>query len=255
MGLSIPPQFQAEGFRFVKLGSSGEGLKKPFEYFWDCLTLEEARRQYAEDLAVAGGDKSKSKRLQAGEPSRLTNYPVDDPVLLQHLAGGLNYGVINGTGPDGAGLATLDADNLPRLAELVDLSLLPPTMEAGRRGEDGEPIPERRHFHFISDLEGKHLLKDPDTGEDLGDIRGTGGFQVVGPGSLHPSGTRVEVLEDRPIATIDGAELLKILAPVLETSSPSKLETDRARLEGTEGIEAQERATLDSFVGCIRGEW
>lgn len=34
-----------------------------------------------------------------------------------------------------------------------------------------------------------------------------------------------------------------------------KLETDRARLEGTEGIEAQERATLDSFVGCIRGEW
>ena len=253
--VAIPDQFRAEGFRFVKLGSTGEARKKPFEYFWDSPTLEDARRRYAEDLAAAGGNRSKSPKLQAGEPSRLTNYGFDDPALLQHLQRGGNYGIFNGTGPNGAGLATLDADNLPRLAELVDLSLLPPTMEAGRRGEDGEPIPERRHFHFISDLEGKHLLKDPDTGEDLGDIRGTGGFQVVGPGSLHPSGARVEVLEDRPIATIDGAELLKILAPVLETSSPSKLETDRARLEGTEGIEAQERATLDSFVGCIRGEW
>lgn len=247
--ISLPPQFQAEGFRFVKLGGSGEGLKKPFEYFWDCLTLEEARQQYAEDLAAAGGDKSKSKRLQAGEPSRLTNYAFDDPVLLQHLAGGLNYGVVNGSGPNGAGLVTLDADNLPRLAELVDLSLLPPTMEAGRRGEDGEPIPERRHFHYLSNLEGKHLLKDPDTGEDLGDIRGTGGFQVVGPGSLHPSGARVEVLEDRPIATVTGAEVLKILAPVLETSSPSKLETDRARLEGLKGKRRPPTATDDPFEG------
>ena len=133
MGLSIPPQFQAEGFRFVKLGSSGEGLKKPFEFFWDSLTLEDARRRYAEELAAAGGDRSKSKRLQAGEPSKLTNYGVDDPTLLQHLQRGGNYGIFNGTGPNGAGLATLDADNLPRLAELVDLSLLPPTMEAGRR--------------------------------------------------------------------------------------------------------------------------
>jgi len=250
--LSIPPQFQTEGFRFVKLGSSGEGLKKPFEFFWDCLTLEEARRQYAEDLAAAGGDKSKSKRLQAGEPSRLTNYAFDDPVLLQHLAGGRNYGIVNGSGPNGAGLVTLDADNLPRLAELVDLSLLPPTLEAGRRGEDGEPIPERRHFHFISDLEGKHLLKDPDTGEDLGDIRGTGGYQVVGPGSLHPSGARVEVLEDRPIATVTGAEMLEVLKPVLETSSPPKLETDRARLEGLKGLKGKRRpptATDDPFEG------
>ncbi|MDD5515623.1 MAG: hypothetical protein PHX71_09825 [Synergistales bacterium] len=247
--LSIPPQFQEEGFRFVKLGGSGEGLKKPFEYFWDCLTLEEARRQYADDLAAAGGDKSKSKRLQAGEPSRLTNYAFDDPIILQHLARGRNYGIVNGSGPNGAGLATLDADNLPRLAEMVDFSLLPPTLEAGRRGEDGEPIPERRHFHFISDLEGKHLLKDPDTGEDLGDLRGTGGFQVVGPGSLHPSGARVEVLEDRPIATIDGAELLEVLKPVLETSSPSKLETDRARLEGLKGKRRPPTATDDPFEG------
>ncbi|MDD3250141.1 MAG: hypothetical protein PHF23_07245 [Smithellaceae bacterium] len=228
MGLSIPPQFQAEGFRFVKLGSSGEGLKKPFEFFWDSLTLEDARRRYAEELAAAGGDRSKSKRLQAGEPSKLTNYGVDDPTLLQHLQRGGNYGIFNGTGPNGAGLATLDADNLPRLAELVDLSLLPPTMEAGRRGEDGEPIPERRHFHYLSDLEGRHLLRDPETGEVLGDLRGTGGFQVVGPGSLHPSGAVVEVLEERPLATINGDELLRILSPVLE----AKTDTDRAKLEG-----------------------
>ena len=243
MGLSIPPQFQAEGFRFVKLGSSGEALKKPVEYFWDCLTLEEARRQYAEELAAASGDKSKSKRLQAGEPSRLTNYGVDDPALLQRLQRGGNYGVVNGTGPNGAGLATLDADNLPRLAELVDLASLPPTMEAGRRGEDGEPIQDRRHFHFLSDLEGKHRLKDPETGEVLGDVRGSGGFQVVGPGSLHPSGAVVEVLEDRPLAEISGAELLRILSPALEASSPLKLETGRAKLEGLRGKRRPPTAT------------
>jgi hypothetical protein len=55
MGLSIPPQFQAEGFRLVKLGSTGEARKKPFEFFWDSLTLEDARRRYAEEQAAAGG--------------------------------------------------------------------------------------------------------------------------------------------------------------------------------------------------------
>jgi phage/plasmid-associated DNA primase len=211
----IPKQFRAEGYRFVKLGRSGEALKKPFEYFWESLTLEDARRQYAQALADAGGDKSKSKKLQAGEPTKLTNYAFDDPILLQHLGRGLNYGVVNGTGPNGAGLVTLDADNLPRLAELVDLSLLPQTLVTGRRGEDGEPIPERRHFHFLSNLKGKHILSDPETGKDLGDVRGTGGFQVVGPGSLHPSGARVEVLADRPVMSIDDADLLRVLAPVL----------------------------------------
>jgi len=226
--VAIPDQFRAEGFRFVKLGSTGEARKKPFEYFWDSPTLEDARRRYAEDLAAAGGNRSKSPKLQAGEPSRLTNYGFDDPALLQHLQRGGNYGIVNGTGPNGAGLATLDADNLPRLAELVDLPLLPPTLEAGRRGEDGEPIPERRHFHYLSDLEGRHLLRDPETGEVLGDLRGTGGFQVVGPGSLHPSGAVVEVLKDRPLAPINGGELLRILSPVLE----AKTDTDRAKLEG-----------------------
>ena len=244
--VAIPPQFQAVGFRFVKLGQSGEDLKKPAGYFWECLTLEEAKKKYAEELAAANGDKSKSKRLQAGEPERLTNYAFNDPVLLQHLQKGLNYGIVNGTGPNGAGLTTLDADNLPRLAELVDLSLLPPTLEAGRRGKDGEPIPDRRHFHFLSDLEGRHILKDPETGEPLGDIRGTGGFQVVGAGSLHPSGARVEVLEDRPIAEISGAELLKILAPVLE---PSKLETARTKLEGLKPKRRTPTATDDPFEG------
>ncbi len=249
MVISIPPQFQAPGFRFVKLGRSGDLLKRPVEYFWDSLTLEEARRQYAEDLVAAGGDKSKSKKLQAGEPSRLTNYAFDDPILLQHLQRGLNYGVVNGTGPNGAGLVTLDADNLPRLAELVDLSKLPPTLEAGRREENGEPIPDRRHFHFISDLEGKHILKDPETGEDLGDLRGTGGYQVVGPGSLHPSGARVEVLEDRPIAEISGAELLRALAPVLEASSTSKLAANREKLEALKPKRRPPTATDDPFEG------
>ena len=228
----IPGQFRAEGFRFVKLGSSGEALKRPFEFFWESPTLEDARRRYAEDLAAAGGDRSKSKRLQAGEPSRLTNYPHDSPELLQHLQRGGNFGVINGTGPSGAGLVTLDADDLPRLRELIDFSLLPPTLEAGRRGEDGEPIPERRHYHFLSDLAGKHILRDPVTDKDLGDLRGSGGYQVVGPGSLHHSGARVEVLEDRPLAEISGEELLRILAPVLGTS---RLEADRAKLEGLRG--------------------
>ncbi|MDF0591786.1 radical SAM protein [Candidatus Methanocrinis natronophilus] len=192
--VAIPDQFRAEGFRFVKLGSSGEALKRPIETDW----------------------------------STTANYPHDDPALLQHLRRGANYGIVNGTGPNGAGLVTLDADNLPRLMELIDFSLLPSTLEAGRRGEDGEPIPERRHFHCLSDLEGKHLLRDPETGEDLGDLRGSGGYQVVGPGSLHPSGARVEILEDRPLAYVSGEELLRILAPVLE----AKTDTDRAKLEG-----------------------
>ncbi|MDF0591730.1 bifunctional DNA primase/polymerase [Candidatus Methanocrinis natronophilus] len=191
---AIPGQFQVEGFRFVKLGTSDGALKRPIERDW----------------------------------STTANYPHDDPAIIQHIRRGGGYGIINGTGPNGVGLVTLDADNLPRLAEWVDIASIPSTMEAGRRGEDGEPIPERRHLHFLSALEGKHLLRDPETGEDLGDLRGSGGYQIVGPGSLHPSGARVEILEDRPLAEIPGEELLRILSPVLE----EKANTDRAKLEG-----------------------
>jgi len=252
MTVSIPLQFQAAGFRFVELGEFGDWRKRPVEYFWECLTLEEAKKKYNEELAAFHATRQfrPPKKLLAGEPSRLTNYAFNDPALLQHLARGLNFGIINGSGPNGAGLATLDADNLPRLAELVDLSKLPPTLEAGRREENGEPIPERRHFHYLSNLEGKHHLKDPDTGEDLGDLRGTGGFQVVGPGSLHPSGAVVEILEDRPLAEISGAELLRILKPVLEASSPSKLAANRAKLEGLKPKRRPPTATdADPFEG------
>jgi len=245
---TIPAQFRKPGFRFIKLGSDGEWLKLPREYYWQALTLEDAKAKYAEDLEASArslherirryGEKvaqarteeelvscgempQPHKKVLAGEPTRLTNYAYNDPILIQHLRGGGNYGIINGTGPDG-GLCTLDADNLSRLRELCAIDSLPDTMETGRM-VDGKPRPDHRHYHFLSDLSGKFPLVDPDKDSNdpdrnLGDIRNTGGFQVVGPGSLHPSGQRYEVIEDRPLARIDGGVLLEILTPVLEKS-------------------------------------
>jgi len=54
----------------------------------------------------------------------------------------------------------------------------------------------------------KHILRDPETRADLGDLRGSGHKSFcVGPGCTHPSGGRYEVVNDAPLLEIPWSEL------------------------------------------------
>gem|GEM_PF-2012986 len=129
------------------------------------------------------------------------NYAYDDPRLLAHIAAGGNYGVM----PAG-GVCILDADKTDRLMEMGVLDRLIETfvVRTGRKDGFGS------HFYLrCPDAPAeKHILRDPETREDLGDLRGSGHPSFcVGPGSIHPSGGRYEIANDAPLLEIPWAEL------------------------------------------------
>ena len=129
------------------------------------------------------------------------NYAYDDPRLLAHIERGGNYGVM----PAG-GVCILDADQTGRLMELGVLDRLLETfvVRTGRKDGFGS------HFYLrCPDAPAeKHILRDPETREDLGDLRGSGHKSFcVGPGCTHPSGGRYEIANDAPLLEIPWAEL------------------------------------------------
>lgn len=120
------------------------------------------------------------------------NYSIEDPELLQHLAAGGNYGVM----PAG-GICILDADEAPRMMDLLEPFLDTFTV---RTGGDGVKF----HFYFRCEgLEGKTPFYDLKDGEHLGEVYGSGAkAYCVGPGCTHPSGRRYEVVRDLPLKEI-----------------------------------------------------
>ena len=129
------------------------------------------------------------------------NYHYDDPKLLRHLKSGGNYGVLCGPG----GLVVVDVDN-PQWIENIRAAL--PETCTVKTGGGGY------HFYFIvKGYGGKTILYDPDTGDHIGEVqsgkmtKGEQRTQVVGPGSLHPSGTRYLIANDGNIAKITAQAL------------------------------------------------
>ena len=152
------------------------------------------------------------------------NYAYDDPRLLAHIAAGGNYGVM-----PGGGVCILDADKTDRLMEMGVLDRLLDTfvVKTGRKDGYGS------HFYLrCPDAPAaKFILRDPETREDLGDLRGSGHKSFcVGPGSVHPSGGRYEVANDAPLLEIPWAELKAL---VVDPCTPPQREITVPRIPRT----------------------
>lgn len=216
--ITLPQQLAQPGFRFIKLGSSGERLKFPIEIGWNIFDLGDletyiAKKQSQWDEAEANGKHEETRaagKYVSKRPvfrGRLNNYEFNDPEFVDWLQRGNNYGV-TGAG----GLIKLESDDIQRWGELGVLELSPESFTVQSSS------PNRQHFYYLHDGEiADSPLKDPETGEDIGHIRATGeaggrGGQVVGPGSLHPHNVRYKVVKDVPIARIDRETLDKIVA-------------------------------------------
>ena len=155
------------------------------------------------------------------------NYAYDNPRLLAHIERGGNYGVM----PAGA-VCILDADQTDRLMEMGVLDRLLDTfvVKTGRTAGYGS------HFYIkCPDAPAeKFVLRDPETREDLGDLRGSGHPSFcVGPGCTHPSGGRYEVVNDTPLLEISWAELKALVVdpctpPQREIHVPRILRTPRS---------------------------
>jgi len=220
----LPPQLARPGFRFVKLGSAGEFLKKPIEPGWNIFDINELKAdlekkaaQWIADEAAGKHEELRSKgKYVKPRPEfrgRLNNYAYDEPEFIDWLAKGNNYGV-TGAG----GLVKFESDDVARWIELGALCLMPKGFAVKSSSTN------RRHFYFEFDGEIADIpIKDPETKEDIGHLRGTGtadkhGGQVVGPGSLHPSNVRYAVVVDLPIPKID----LETINKILDKFQPAK---------------------------------
>jgi len=131
------------------------------------------------------------------------NYAANEPKLRGWIRGGGNYGVLTGLGS----LVVFDADEVEHLNQLGVLKKLPETFTV-RTGGGG-----LHFYYYCKGLQKKIVLSDPVLMEEdgttplhLGEIQAKGEF-VIGPGSLHRTGKRYEIINDAEIAEIEYEQL------------------------------------------------
>ena len=142
----------------------------------------------------------------------INNYRFDDPKLRAWLERGGNYGVCCGFGE----LVGLDADD-PLIAECFEQHFGPTFRVRSGSG---------RGFHdyvVVRGMRAKQVFEH--NAKHLGEAQFLG-QQLVGPGSVHPSGGLYTVVRDLPILELDCAGFMKafegFLRPRVKTLTGSQ---------------------------------
>ncbi|MCJ7445720.1 MAG: bifunctional DNA primase/polymerase [Methanotrichaceae archaeon] len=199
----IPECFRSSEYQFCKVGLSRNKLLK--------LANEENE---AEDYRKLSDMK---KPFVSGWQTN--TYAFDNPELQRWLDQGGNYGIVagsmhqvNGNGKQAA-LIEIDADDVKSFQEGGFFDTIP---EATRRVKTGKGI----HFYYLSDI------KSSKAHIELGNL---GHFkfyrtQVLGPGSLHPSGNRYELIDDTDPVYVEAETLKKAILGFVKKLRPDQLQ-------------------------------
>ena len=149
---------------------------------------------------------------------RWTTNPMfaDNPELQEWLLQGGNYGVACGFG-----LAVLDPDH-EELKQIVK-SRFPQSFTVE---SPGHKAPQ---YYFLSNLTGKMFLQTK--GREHGGEILWEGFQVVGPGSIHPNGQRYKIINGAPLATVSKEQLASLLGDHLVPEKQIVQTEEEARKE------------------------
>ena len=129
------------------------------------------------------------------------NYTYGDPILSNWLGEGGNYGVICVAGD----CCIVDGDNYTRLEQLGATDSFSDTFTVKTGSDDG--------YHYYIKCSGLKDKKIPFYdlvvgNEHLGEVYPAGSpAYCVGPGCLHPSGNRYQVVNDSPIKRVTIEEL------------------------------------------------
>jgi len=131
------------------------------------------------------------------------NYAPDDPTIVRWCEIGGNYGIALGFG----GLICLDEDVLGAFDEEGIFETIPRETLVNSTGKGRHFLYKVEEIDELKKTFGAHTSIKNKAGEVIGDLKvgGKGKTQIVGPGSLHPSGRRYEIAEDREpvVITID----------------------------------------------------
>lgn len=155
---------------------------------------------------------SQNKKLRFTKINRGSKRPIEknwvednhswDEIKLW-IKKGNNFGVVCGYGD----LIVIDSDE-PELASAVDKDLSDTfRIKTGGGGT--------HDYYFCSDIKKKIILQN---GKHYGEVQSYG-TQVVGAGSLHPSGNKYEIIKDVPIKEISYKQLIKCVKPFMKQVS------------------------------------
>ena len=136
------------------------------------------------------------------------NFQYDDPLFVQHLREGGNWGNVGEFG----GLAGIDADTQP-VADTINKNL-PSTFKVISPGHKAP------HFYYIcKDLTKSMRLSLPDQkAGSAGDVQWKG-KQLIGPGSTHPNGGKYVADNDLEIATVTAEQIKSALSAFIKKES------------------------------------
>lgn len=131
-----------------------------------------------------------------------SNYKYNDSEFIDHINNGGNYGVVCGYGD----LVVIDCD-MNKVTKAVRKEL-PDTFEI-ETGSGGA------HFYYIcKDIEKPIRMAEEKQG-DLGDVQYKG-KQVVGPGSLHPSGNHYKLKNNDDIKEVSIEDIRSALSEFIK---------------------------------------
>lgn len=189
-------------------------------------------------------------RLQIGKKDPIDKwgnpkyqYEYDNPDLLKWLDRGGNYGILPRDD-----VCILDADDFSRLDELGALDSFKDSLTVRTGSADGE------HYHFYFRCSGMPAKKIPffDLTDDkvhLGELYPAGcSAYCVGPGCLHPSGNRYEIINDGPLKVISLEELNFGFFSKVKNNKDREINTIDLSLEQLERNRPEGSCNISDFI-------
>ena len=228
--VEIPDCLKRPEFEFCKVG-------------WTKAQLEQSLPKIKDDTKAK--DSLEQFKRPRGKGWETKTFKWDSPDLQEWIKAGGNFGIVAGSLHQYNGqecrLFIMDADNPPALAQAGFEDELP---RETLRIKTGRTDPPGGHIYFITDLSSTKAHVE---------IPGYCHFkfyhsQCVGPGSLHPSGRRYELVDNSPPAYVDAETLARAIITTVKALSPDKVKliTDALEIPAKGKVEVEAEAKVKS---------
>jgi P4 family phage/plasmid primase-like protien len=169
------------------------------------------------------------------------NYTYDNPVLIDWIKKGNNYGVAHGFG----GSICLDGDSEAGASAILERT----NTFTVQTGGDGVRV----HAYYVCKDDSSSFVAKTKDKKTFIEFKSKGN-QTIGPGSIHQSGRRYVILRDIPIASITIDELKKMFPEMMfeqkikKEADPSFEEIRRFEID-YDNPEMKKLLPLDTFEG------
>lgn len=220
--VSLPGCYQRPEFRFCKVGYDKSWLNREIGRIKAISDAEKALQDAESALKnfkIPRGKQWQRAKTETDGPEVEGWLSHTDDRLLSWIRAGGNYGIVAGSEWQHEGqavrLCLIDADEVTAWQDAGFFDDLPKQTRTVQSSQEN-----KRHFYFITDLESTKAHEE---------LPGLGHFkfyasQVVGPGSLHPSGIRYILIDESAPAFVDAETLASACIAATKALMPSKLD-------------------------------